>query len=198
MALDMLAVLFGGVVAILPAFATEILATGSEGLGMLRAAPAAGAILVALTLAVRPLKMVRISRLLWVVIGFGVSIIGFGLSQSILLAALFLALSGAFDSVSMVMRQTLMQFLTPDRMRGRVSSVNSMFIISSNELGAFESGTLAKLMGLVPSIIVGGFGTLVVAGATALFSPAMRKTVIRADDPAPSAIPDKAAVGEGL
>lgn len=186
MSLDMLAVLFGGAIALLPAFATEVLATGSEGLGILRGAPAAGAVLMALILAVRPMKEIKITRLLWVVVGFGVSMIGFGLSEYFWLSVFFLMLSGIFDSVSMVIRQTLMQLLTPDNMRGRVSSVNSMFIVSSNEIGAFESGALAKLIGLVPAVVVGGVGTLVVAAGAAIMSPAMRNTVIRTDDESPS------------
>lgn len=185
MALDMLAVLFGGAVALLPAYADTVLQIGPEGLGALRAAPAIGAIGTALWLAVRPMRIIRMTTLLWVVAGFGVSIIGFGISHIFWLSLFLLALSGAFDSVSMVIRSTLMQLLTPDHMRGRVSSVNSMFIVSSNELGAFESGTLAKAIGLIPSVVAGGFGTLIVAGATAWFSPALRKTVITPDD-APS------------
>lgn len=181
MSLDMLAVLFGGAVALLPAFATEILEVGSEGLGILRGAPAAGAVLMALFLAVRPMKVIRVTRLLWVVVGFGVSMVGFGLSEYFWLSVFFLMLSGIFDSVSMVIRQTLMQLLTPDNMRGRVSSVNSMFIVSSNEIGAFESGALAKLIGLVPAVVAGGVGTLIVAAGTALVSPEMRKAVIYAD-----------------
>lgn len=182
MALDMLAVLFGGAIALLPAFATDVLNIGSEGLGALRGAPAAGAVVMAIIMAVRPMRTIPVTRLLWVVVGFGVSMIGFGLSTTLGFALFFLVLSGAFDSVSMVIRQSLMQLLTPDHMRGRVSSVNSMFIISSNELGAFESGALAKLIGIVPAILAGGVGTLVVAAGAALISPEMRKTVIYADD----------------
>ncbi len=181
MALDMLAVLFGGAIALLPAFATEILDVGSEGLGALRGAPAAGAVIMALLLAVRPMRTIPVTRLLWVVVGFGIAMIGFGLSEHFWLSIFFLVLSGAFDSVSMVIRQTLMQLLTPDHMRGRVSSVNSMFVISSNEIGAFESGALAKLLGLVPAVVIGGVGTLAVAAGAALASPAMRRTVIYAD-----------------
>ena len=168
--------------ALLPAFATDILHVGSEGLGALRGAPAAGAVIMALILAVRPMRTIKVTRLLWVVVGFGISMIGFGLSTSFALSLFFLVLSGIFDSVSMVIRQTLMQLLTPDHMRGRVSSVNSMFIISSNEIGAFESGALAKLIGLVPSVVVGGVGTLLVAGAAAWMSPSMRNAVIRTDE----------------
>lgn len=181
MTLDMLAVLFGGAIALLPAFATEILNVGSEGLGALRGAPAAGAVIMALFLAVKPMKEIAVSKLLWVVAGFGISMIGFGLSHTLWLSLFFLVLSGAFDSVSMVIRQTLMQLMTPEHMRGRVSSVNSMFIISSNELGAFESGALAKLMGIVPAVVAGGVGTLMVAAGSALLSPEMRKTVIVVD-----------------
>jgi MFS family permease len=182
MALDMLAVLFGGAIALLPAYATDILHIGSEGLGALRGAPAAGAVIMALVLAVRPMKTIPVTRLLWVVAGFGFCMIGFGLSTVFWLSLVFLALSGIFDSVSMVIRQTLVQLLTPDHMRGRVSSVNSMFIISSNEIGAFESGALAKLIGLMPAVVSGGVGTLLVAGGAAWLSPEMRKTVIYPDD----------------
>lgn len=174
MSLDMLAVLFGGVVVILPAFADQVLDIGPVGLGLLRSAPAFGAILTALYFAGRPLKTVTARQLLIVVGGFGVSMIGFGLSGHVLAAVLFLALGGAFDSVSMVIRGTLMQILTPEPMRGRVSAVNSMFIISSNEIGAFESGAAATLFGLVPSIIIGGVGTLAVVGAVAALSPKFR------------------------
>ncbi len=185
MSLDMLAVLFGGAIALLPAYAEEILKIGSEGLGALRGAPAVGAVIMALILAVRPMKVIRITRLLWVVAGFGVCMIGFGLSTSFYLSLFFLAASGMFDSVSMVIRQTLMQLLTPDNMRGRVSSVNSMFIISSNEIGAFESGVLAKLTGLVTAVVAGGAGTLVVAAGAAWISPQMRSTIIHTQEENP-------------
>ena len=115
---------------------------------------------------------------MWVIVGFGACMIGFGLSESFPLSIGFLAISGAFDSVSMVIRGTLMQILTPDAMRGRVSAVNSMFIISSNEIGAFESGLAAKLLGLVPSVVIGGACTLVVVALTALVSPKFRRTVV--------------------
>ena len=179
MALDMFAVLFGGAVAMLPAFADTVLFVGPEGLGALRAAPAIGSVTMALMLALNPMKIISAKRLIYAVTGFGVCMIGFGLSKVFIVSLAFLALSGAFDSVSMVIRGTLMQLLTPDAMRGRVSSVNSMFIISSNEIGAFESGLAAKLLGLVPSIVAGGFGTLVVAGTTALLSPRFRKMEVR-------------------
>ncbi len=180
MALDMFAVLFGGAVAMLPAFADQVLQTGSEGLGLMRAAPACGAIVTAVFIALRPLQKINAAWLLWVVAGFGICMVGFGLSRVFWLSILFLVLSGAFDSVSMIIRSTLMQLLTPDAMRGRVSSVNSMFIISSNEIGAFESGLAARLMGLVPSVVFGGVCTLIVAGAAAFISPKLRRTVVDA------------------
>ena len=117
-------------------------------------------------------------NLLWVVAGFGVCMIGFGASTSFWLSMGFLIISGVFDSISMNIRGVLMQLLTPDHMRGRVSSISSMFIISSNEIGAFESGTAAKLLGLVPSVIFGGFCTLAVCGAIAKLSPKFRETVV--------------------
>jgi MFS family permease len=178
MLLDMFAVLFGGAVAMLPAFADTVLRTGSEGLGLLRASPAVGSIITALYLALYPMKQIRARLLLWVVAGFGACMIGFGLSETFGMAAFFLALSGAFDSVSMVVRSTLFQLLIPDAMRGRVSAVGSMFIISSNEIGAFESGVAARLMGLVPSIIFGGCASLSVVVATALCSPKLRRLVV--------------------
>lgn len=182
MALDMFAVFFGGAVAMLPAFADQVLHVGSEGLGALRAAPAIGAIATALYLAVRPFKQIHATTLLWMVTGFGVCMIGFGLSTTLWAAIVMLALSGAFDSVSMVIRGTLVQWLTPESMRGRVSAVNSMFIISSNELGAFESGVAAKWLGLVPSIVLGGLATLFIVAATAGLSPKLRKTRVEAEE----------------
>lgn len=182
MSIDMFAVLFGGAVAILPAFADQVLHTGSEGLGLLRAAPAIGSIATALFLALKPMKKVHTSHLLLVVIGFGLSIIGFGLSHELWLAALFLGLSGAFDSVSMVIRSTLMQLLVPDQMRGRVSAVNGMFIISSNEIGAFRAGSMASAIGLVPSILIGGVVTLGVVAVTAIVAPQMRRLVVATDE----------------
>lgn len=182
MALDMFAVLFGGVVAILPAYADQVLHTGSEGLGVLRASPALGAIATALWLALKPMKKIHAVNLLWVITGFGLCMISFGLTSHFGLAVFFLALSGAFDSVSMVIRSTLMQLLIPEDMRGRVSSVNSMFIVSSNEIGAFRAGTGAALLGLVPSIIAGGVGTLLVVAITGLRAPKLRRLVVDMDE----------------
>ncbi len=179
MALDMFAVIFGGALAMLPAYADQVLHVGSEGLGILRAAPAVGAIGIALFLAVKPFKTIKAKWLLWVITGFGICTIGIGLSNIFWVSLLFFILSGAFDSVSMVIRSTLMQWLTPDNMRGRVSSVNSMFIISSNQIGAFWQGSLAKMVGLVPSIIIGGIGSLVVVGATIVLSPKLKKLEVK-------------------
>lgn len=178
MALDMFAVLFGGAVALLPAYADQVLYVGSEGLGLLRAAPAIGSIATALVLAVRPLRILRGPMLLWAAAGFGAAMIGFGASSIFSVSMFFLIISGAFDSVSMVMRGAILQLLTPDDMRGRVSSINSMFIISSNEIGAFESGLAATLLGLVPSVIFGGLATLGVVAAMTYFSPQLRQTKI--------------------
>ncbi|RYU87371.1 MFS transporter [Mucilaginibacter terrigena] len=166
MSLDLFSVFFGGVVALLPVFALDILKVGAEGLGIMRMASSLGA---ALTM----LAMIRFSpmnkpwrNLLVAVLGFGISIIGFGLSHIFYLSLLFLFLQGAFDSVSVIIRGTLMQLLTPDHMRGRVSAVNSMFIGSSNEIGDFESGVAAKLLGTIPAVIFGGSMTLAIVSIT--------------------------------
>jgi MFS family permease len=182
MTLDMFAVLFGGAVAMLPAFADQVLHVGSEGLGALRAAPALGAVITALIFALYPMKNMSARRLMWMVAGFGLCMIGFGLSKYFWLSMFFLALSGAFDSVSMIVRGPMMQLLTPEHMRGRVSAVNSMFIISSNEIGAFESGLAAKIFGLSLSVVLGGIVTLGVVATTALAAPKFRKTVVNADE----------------
>ncbi|HOO50861.1 MAG TPA: MFS transporter [Alphaproteobacteria bacterium] len=181
MAVDMFAVLFGGAVAMLPAFASEILHVGPEGLGILRTAPAFGAILAALYFALRPMQTFPLTRMLWSVAAFGVCMIGFGLSTSFLLSVVFLAFSGLFDTISVVIRTTLKQILTPDHMRGRVSGISFMFVISSNEIGAFESGTAARLMGLVPSVVFGGVMTLFVVGITYFVTPNLRHKLYSAD-----------------
>lgn len=178
MTLDMFAVLFGGAVAMLPAMADHVLHVGPEGLGALRAAPAVGSMFTALALAMRPMRHLSGKTLLWVFAGFGVSMLGFGLSTAFWFSLLCLAASGVFDCINVVIRSSIVQLLTPADMRGRVSSVNSMFIISSNEIGAFESGLAARLMGLVPSIVFGGVMTLAITAAVAFFSPSLRKTAI--------------------
>ena len=174
-ALDMFSVLFGGAVALLPAFISDILQLGPEALGLLRASPAAGAVLVGLWLARRPPKRNAGRLLLFAVAGFGLCIIGFAISRQIWVSALMLVLSGMCDGVSVVLRSTILQLATPDEMRGRVSSINGIFIGSSNELGAFESGLAAKLLGLVPSVIFGGMMTLTVVGVTAWKAPKLRR-----------------------
>ncbi len=193
MALDMFAVMFGGALAMLPAYAHDVLNVGAEQLGMLRASPAIGAILTALFFAIRPMRYIVAKRLLFVVTGYGVAMICFGLSREFWLSAALLALGGAFDSVSMIMRGTLMQLLTPDHMKGRLSSINSMFIISSNEIGAFVQGSVASLIGLVPGILFGGSMTLLVVALTGGLSPSFRNTVVDSEaphEPPPLGTPD--------
>jgi MFS family permease len=179
MALDMFGVLFGGAVALLPVFASEVLHAGPQGLGFLRAAPAFGAVLMAFILAHFPPLRRSGVKLLWAVAGFGASIIFFALSGNFWLSLILLALSGMFDNVSVIIRGTILQMYTPDEMRGRVASVNSLFIGSSNELGSFESGLAAKLMGLVPSVIFGGGMTMLIVAITAGFAPKLREMEIR-------------------
>jgi MFS family permease len=162
--LDLFSVLFGGVMAILPIYAQDILRVGAEGLGILRAAPSLGAVLTLMMLArVSPMKHAW-RNLLAVVVGFGICIIVFAVSPWLSLSVVALFLSGAFDSVSVVVRATILQLMTPDEIRGRVMAVNGIFLASSNELGAFESGLAAKLMGTVPSAVFGGAMTLLIVG----------------------------------
>lgn len=160
--LDLFAVLLGGATALLPIYATDILDVGAVGLGWLRAAPALGALVVAIRLAHRPPLRRPGAALLAAVAGFGAATIVFGLSQNFWLSFAMLALTGGLDNISVVVRGTLMQTLTPDEMRGRVAAVNSIFISSSNELGEFESGTVAALVGPIGSVVGGGVGTVVV------------------------------------
>ena len=175
LALDMFAVLFGGAVAMLPAFITDVLHRGPEALGILRAAPALGAVCVGLWMVRHPPGRHAGRLLLLAVAGFGLCIIGFGLSRHFWLSVAFLLLSGVFDGVSVVLRSTILQLATPDHMRGRVSSINGIFIGSSNELGAFYSGGMARLLGLVPAVVLGGFVTLGVVGITAWKAPKLRR-----------------------
>ena len=179
LALDMFSVLFGGAVALLPAFIKDILHAGPEALGILRAAPAVGAVLVGLWLSRRPPEHNAGRLLLIAVAGFGLCIIGFALSRELWLSAALLLASGLCDGVSVVIRSTILQLATPDEMRGRVSAINGIFIGSSNELGAFESGVAAKLLGLVPSVIFGGCMTLGVVAATARLAPKLRRLDLR-------------------
>lgn len=173
--LDMFAVFFGGAVSILPIFADEILHIGAQGLGFLRAAPAIGSIAMSFALAHWPPFKHAGRNLLIGVAGFGFMMIAFALSHNFYLALAILMLSGAFDNISVVIRSTIIQLFTPDEMRGRVSSVNSIFIGSSNELGSFESGLAAKLLTLVPSIIFGGAMTLGVVATVYAVAPKLRK-----------------------
>jgi len=179
MALDMFSVLLGGVVAMLPAFIQDILHYGPEGLGILRAAPALGSICVGLWLARRPLQRNAGRVLLFAVAGFGLCVVAFGLSHSFWLSAAILLFYGACDGVSVVVRSTILQLATPDEMRGRVSSINGIFISSSNELGAFYAGSMARLLGLVPAVVIGGCAVLGVACITAWKAPQLRRLNLR-------------------
>jgi MFS family permease len=179
--LDMVAVLFGGAVALLPIFAQDILKVGPEGFGVLRAAPAVGAFLTMLVTAYIPISKNAGIKLLGAIFGFGVCIIVFGLSSIFWISVVALFFSGVTDGVSMVIRQTILQLKTPDNMRGRVASVNSMFVGSSNELGAFESGLTAKLMGTVTAVVFGGTMTLIIVITTGIVSPSFRKLDLTKD-----------------
>lgn len=179
--LDMISVLFGGAIALAAVFATDILNVGSEGFGILVAAPNVGSFLTMLVTAYIPIVRKAGMKLLVAVFGFGLSIIAFGLSTIFWISVAALFLSGVFDGVSMVIRQTILQLKTPDHMRGRVSSVNSMFVGSSNELGAFESGLTAKLMGTATAVVFGGTMTLITVISTALVSPTFRRLDLTED-----------------
>jgi MFS family permease len=172
--LDMFAVLLGGAVYLAPVFASDILHTGPLGLGLLRCAPAIGAAAMALLLANRPLGHNAGAKMLWCVVGFGVATILFGLSHSMVLSMVALILVGATDMVSVVVRGVLIQLATPNEMRGRVNAVDMIFIGTSNELGGFESGLTAAWLGVVPAIIVGGVGAIIVTALWAWMFPALR------------------------
>lgn len=175
MSLDMFAVLFGGAVALLPVFAKDILAVGPLGLGWLMAATYLGNFIAIAWITYRPLKHKQGKTLLWSVAGFGLCILIFAISKNFWLSFIALFVSGLFDGISVIIRGTVVQLFVPDEMRGRVSSVNSMFINSSNELGQFESGVAASLMGTVPSVIFGGCMTLLVTIFTWFKAPGLRK-----------------------
>jgi hypothetical protein len=178
-ALDMFAVLFGGAIAMLPVFASDILHVGPQGLGILRACPAVGAIIMSVLLTFRPPVYRSGILMLWSVAGFGICMIVFALSHNFYLSGACLLLSGIFDSVSVVVRSSILQLFTSNEMKGRVASVNSIFVGSSNELGAFESGVAASAMGLVPSVIFGGMMTLIVVAIAAKTAPSLRKLSLR-------------------
>ena len=173
--LDLFAVLLGGAVALLPVYAREILHTGPWGLGLLRTAPGAGAALMAVALAHRPLRGRAGPTLLWSVAGFGVCTILFGISTSLVLSLVSLIFLGAADMISVIIRATLVQLRTPDEMRGRVMAVDMVFIGTSNELGQFESGLTAQWLGTVPAVLLGGVGTLVVIALWAWGFPDLRR-----------------------
>lgn len=173
--LDLFAVLLGGATALLPAFASDILKVGPEGFGILRSGPAIGAVLMALALARWPLKRKAGVRMFLAVGAFGLATVVFGLSQNMWLSVLALAVLGAADMISVYVRQTLVQIVTPDHMRGRVSSVSGLFISGSNELGEFESGLVSRFIGPVAACVVGGIGTIGVTGLWAWMFPALRK-----------------------
>jgi MFS family permease len=177
--LDMFAVLFGGAVSMLPAFIHDIFHYGPEGLGILRAAPAVGSVLTGLFITRYPIDRHAGRILLGAVAGFGLCMIGFALSANFWVGGGLLLLSGVCDGVSVVLRTTILQLATPDAMRGRVSAINGIFIGSSNELGAFESGVAAHWLGLVPSVVFGGVMTLTVVAATAQLAPKLRRLKLR-------------------
>lgn len=174
LALDMFAVLFGGAVALLPVYASDILNVGEIGFGWLRAAPGIGSIITLILIAFFPLNKNPGIKLLFCIAGFGITTIIFGLSTSFLLSFLMLLLGGLCDGISVVIRGTILQLHTPDHMRGRVAAVNTMFISSSNELGALESGLTAKLMGTKPAVVLGGFLTIFVVIFTYYKTPKLK------------------------
>lgn len=173
--LDMFAVFFGGAVAMIPVFASDILKVGAQGFGILNAATDIGAVIVIIFLSMFPLKKNQGKILLAVVAGFGLCIIGFALSEWFWLSFILLMFSGILDGFSVVIRGTIVQLKTPEHIRGRVLSANSIFIMSSNEMGQFESGVAAKLMGLVPSVVFGGSMTVAIAFFVGLTNPKLRK-----------------------
>ena len=179
--LDMVAVLFGGAVALLPIYAQDILKVGPDGFGVLRAAPALGAFITMFISAYVPLNKNAGMKLLFSIFAFGICIIVFGISTLFWLSVIALFLSGVVDGISVVIRQTILQLKTPDHMRGRVAAVNSIFVGSSNELGAFESGLTAKLMGTVTSVVFGGTMTLIIVVFTGFASPTFRKLDLQKD-----------------
>ena len=173
--LDLFAVLLGGAVALLPVYAREILNVGATGLGLLRSAPGLGAVAMSIVVAYWPLRKHAGAAMLWGVFGFGVLTVVFGLSRNLALSLTALVLLGACDTVSVIVRHTMVQMATPDRMRGRVSAVNMVFIGASNEVGQFESGITAQWFGTVPAVIIGGIGTIAIVAAWAWLFPALRR-----------------------
>ncbi|MGH8338219.1 MAG: MFS transporter, partial [Gammaproteobacteria bacterium] len=173
--LDLFAVLLGGAVALLPVYAREILKIGATGLGILRSAPGVGAVIMAVVVAHWPLRRRAGATMLWCVFGFGILTVVFGLSCNLALSLASLVLLGACDMVSVIVRHTMIQLGTPDEMRGRVSAVNMIFIGTSNEVGQFESGITAQWFGTVPSVILGGVGTIAIVVLWAWLFPSLRR-----------------------
>mgnify|MGYP002277195524 CR=1 FL=1 len=189
--LDLFAVLLGGAMALLPAFARDILETGPWGLGLLRAGPALGALTVALLMAMNPLKR-NAGRIMFItVIAFGFATIAFGFSRWVWLSVALLAFMGATDQISVFIRHTLVQIWTPDALRGRVTAVNGIFIGASNELGAFRAGSVAALIGVVPAVVIGGIGTVVVAAIWWKLFPALREASRLDGEPDPGSLSRK-------
>jgi MFS family permease len=173
--LDLFAVLLGGAVALLPVYANEILHIGAIGLGMLRSAPGLGAVITGILIAHWPLRRRAGAFMLSCVLAFGVFTVVFGLSRNFAVSLGALLLIGASDTISVIIRHTLIQLSTPDHMRGRVSAVNAIFIGASNEVGQFESGVTAQWFGVVPAVVLGGIGTILVVALWARFFPGLRQ-----------------------
>jgi MFS family permease len=173
--LDLFAVLLGGAVALLPVYAREIFKVGASGLGILRSAPGLGALTMSIIVAHWPLRRRAGAVMLWCVFGFGASTVMFGLSRSLVLSLLLLFLTGMADTISVIVRSTMIQLGTPDEMRGRVSAVNMVFVGASNEIGQFESGITAQWFGAVPAVVLGGVGTMLIVLAWAWMFPGLRR-----------------------
>ncbi len=173
--LDLFAVLLGGAVALMPIYARDILDVGPWGLGLMRAAPGVGALAVSAVLVLRPIRSRAGLWMFFAVAAFGAATVGFGLSVTPWLSILMLALLGATDMVSVYIRETLIQLATPDEVRGRVNAVNMVFVGASNELGEFRAGVVAALVGAVPAVVLGGLGTIAVAGLWARWFPELRR-----------------------
>ena len=173
--LDLFAVLLGGAIALLPVYAREILNAGAVGLGILRSAPGVGAVAMSIVVAHWPLRQRAGAVMLWCVFAFGVFTVLFGISRNLIFSVLCLLLAGAADSVSVIIRHTMVQLSTPDEMRGRVSAVNMVFISTSNEVGQFESGLTAQWFGTVPAVVLGGLGTMFIVGLWAWLFPRLRR-----------------------
>jgi hypothetical protein len=190
-------VLLGGATALLPVYARGILDVGATGLGLMRSAPGVGAVLMSVLLAHYPLRRKAGVTMLWCVFAFGFFTVAFGLSRSFLLSLALLFLIGASDTVSVVVRSTMIQMGTPDEVRGRVSAVTMVFVGASNEVGQFESGLTAQWFGPVPAVVLGGIGTMLIVGAWAWLFPALRRMDVMVSQPAAS-VPTQTAEKEAV